>query len=143
MSHISRVFHFAICPKIKREDREFAGKLVSRAFWEREPNTVQWKPWSSSANGKCYILLSRPCEKKDFSMVATIGNVSSLVLRYFWTNLFTGITASRWNVTTFSAVYDRTTTLLNDLGITMFTGNNCLETFVALFRKKIFGKISL
>lgn len=51
MSHISRVFHFAIFPKIKREDREFAGKLVSRGFWEREPNTVHWKPWSSSANG--------------------------------------------------------------------------------------------
>ena len=46
-------------------------------------------------------------------------------------------------LTTFFAVYDRTTTLLNDLGITMFTGNNCIETFVALIRKKIFGKISL
>ena len=28
MSHISRVFHFAIFRKIKREDREFAEKLV-------------------------------------------------------------------------------------------------------------------
>ena len=76
-------------------------------------------------------------------MVATFGNVSCLVLCHFWINLFTGITASRWNVDHVFAVYDRTTTLPNDLAITMYTGNNCLETFVALFRKKIFGKISL
>ena len=38
----------------------FPGKLVPRGFWERETSAVQWKPWSSTANGgNWYNLHSR------------------------------------------------------------------------------------
>ena len=43
------------------------GKLVPQGVWERETNTVQWKPWSSTANREnCYNLRSRLRENGPF-----------------------------------------------------------------------------
>ena len=36
--------YFASIFPEEHENREFAGNLVPRGFWEREPNTLQWKP---------------------------------------------------------------------------------------------------
>ena len=72
--------------------------------------------------------------KMDFSMIVTFENVSFLVLCHFWTNLSAGVTPSLWNVDhVFCCVRPCVQVSLN----------KCLETFDALFRNKISGKISL
>ena len=144
MSHISRVFHFAIFPKMKRENREFAGNLVPRGFWEREPNTVQWKPWSSSANGKRYILWSRPCKKRTFLWLPHLEMFRSSFCVIFGQTYPPAWLQVVGMLTTFFAVYDRTTTLLETIWLLQcIQVTTCLETFVALFRMKMFGEISL
>ena len=72
----------------------FPGKLVPRGFWERETNAVQWKPWSSTANGVC----GHDYVKMDHFIGATLGKVSFLVLWHIWTNLAANIAVNRWNV---------------------------------------------
>ena len=82
------------------------GKLVPRGFWERETNAVQWKPWSSTANGgNWYNLWSRLREHGPFNR-ATLGKVSFLVLWHIWTNLAANIAVNRWNVDHVYAVCD-------------------------------------
>ena len=89
-------------------------------------------------------LLVKISQKMDFLMITTFGNVSFLVLCHFWTNLSAGVFASRWNVDhLFRCVRPCHNVVWLLQWCIQVSLNNCSEKFVALFRKKIFGKISL
>ena len=71
---------------------------MPRGFWEREPNTGCNGSHDRRVPMENATFCGQDPSKKDFSMVATFGNVSFLVLCHFWTNVSAGVTASRWNV---------------------------------------------
>ena len=139
MSHISGFFL-----KIKRENREFAGNLVPSRILGTRTQYVAMEGMIVDCQWKMLHFVVKILRKMDFSIVATFGNVSFLVLCHFWTNLSAGVTASRWNVDHVKIICcvrpcHNVAWLLQWCIQVSF--NNCLVTFVALFRKKIFGEI--
>ena len=144
MSHISRVFNFEIFSKNRTRKSRIRGKSSAARILGTRTEYVAMEAMIVDCHWKMLHFVVKILGKMDFSVVTTFGNSSFLVLCHFWTNLSVGVTASRWNVDhLFRCVrpYHNVAWLLQWCIRVSF--NNCLVTFVALFRKKIFGKISL
>ena len=56
--------------------------------------------------GKLLQFVVKTTGKMDYSIGATLGKVSFLVLWHIWTNLAANIAVNRWNVDHFYAVCD-------------------------------------
>ena len=144
MSHISRVFNYAIFPENRTRKSQIRGKSSAARILGTRTQYVAMEAMIVDCQWKMLHFVVKILRKMDFSMVATFGNVSFLVLCHFWTYLSAGVTASCWNVDhLFCCVrpYHNVAWLFQWCIQVSF--NNRLVTFVALFRKKIFGKISL
>ena len=144
MSHISRVFNYAIFPENRTRKSRIRGKSSAARILGTRTQYVAMEAMIVDCQWKMLHFVVKILRKMDFSVVATFGNVSFLVLCHFWAYLSAGVTASRRNVDhLFRCVrpYHNVAWLLQWCIQVSF--NNCLVTFVALFRKKIFGKISL
>ena len=144
MSHISRVFNYAIFPENRTRKSRIRGKSSAARILGTRTQYVAMEAMIVDCQWKMLHFVVKILRKMDFSVVATFGNASFLVLCDLWTDLSAGVTASHWNVDhLFRCVrpYHNVAWLLQWCIQVSF--NNCLVTFVALFRKKIFGKISL
>ena len=144
MSHISRVFNFVIFPENRTRKSRIRGKSSAARILGTRTHYFAMEDMIVHCQWKMLHFIVKTLRKMNFSMVATFGNVSFLVLCHFWTNLSASVTASRWNVDhVFCCVrlYINVAWLLQWCIQVSF--NDCLVTLVALFREKIFGKISL
>ena len=146
MSHISRVFNFEIFSKNRTRKSRIRGKSSAARILGTRTEYVAMEAMIVDCHWKMLHFVVKILGKMDFSVVTTLGNSSFLVLCHFWTNLSVGVTASRWNVDHVIIICcvrpsHNVAWLLQWCIQVSF--NNCLVTFVALFRKKIFGEISL
>ena len=98
MSHISRVFTSEIFSENKMRKSRIRGKSSALEDCGNE-NPVRC---NGSHDRRLPMENATFCGQDlvemDFSVVATFGNASFLVLCHFWTNLSSDVTASRWNV---------------------------------------------
>ena len=90
--------YFVIFSENKTQKSRVRGKSGAARILGTRTQSVAMEAMIVDCQWKMLHFMVKTLRIMDFSMVATFGNVSFLVLCHFWTNLSASVTASRWNV---------------------------------------------